>query len=154
MFSDSFKINVNKHNDAEKLIILAKVNHPSLTNGIRIAQDSAGLVFENEEYLPFPMKVKMDNQIQGELPKATITIPNMAKQIVKWIDTTGGARNGMIEVIITRRSTLEREYSVIFEIMEVRVDSNTITFSVAVQNNLNKPSCRWIYSPKRARGLF
>lgn len=154
MFSESFKINVNKNASEEMLLILIRVSHPTLTIPICLVKDTKKVIFEGDEYIPFPMKIKMDNQVQGELPKATIVIPNFAKQIVKWIDSTMGAKNGLIEVIITRRSSLEKEYAVLFEIMEVNISHSTVSFSVAVQNNLNKPSIRWVYSPKRARGLF
>lgn len=154
MFSEEFKINVNKHASEEKLISVIKVHHPSLVSAVRLVQDNSPIIFEGEEYIPFPMTISMQNQIEGELPKGVLTIPNMAKQITKWIDETMGAIGGKIEVIITRRSTLEREYFVVFEIDEIKIDSQSIVFTISVQDNLNKPSSRWRYDSKRAIGLF
>lgn len=154
MFSESFKINVNKNASEEKLISLVRVSHESLTSPVCLVQDNERIIFEDEEYIPFPMTIKMESQVEGELPKAVIVIPNMAKQIVKWIDSTMGARGGKIEVIITRRSTLEREYGVIFNIDNVKITITDIVFDVTVQNNLSKPAIRARYNKKFSPGLF
>lgn len=152
--NESFKINVNKHNANEKIIMLVKVVHPTLSSSIRLVQDNQKIIFEDEEYIPFPMSIKMENQIEGELPKATITIPNVAKQIVKWVDVTMGASGASIDVVLTRRSTLSRDYEVTFDIEGVVITSESITFSMSVQNNLVKPAIRWRYDTSHAIGLF
>lgn len=154
MFSDDFKINVNKNASEEKLISLITVKHPTLLTQVRLVQDSVPITFENEEYIPFPMNIKMDNQVENELPEAQISIPNASRQIVKWVDESMGARGGTIEVVITRRSTLEREYGVVFNIESVNITSDEILFKVSVQNNLTKPAIRWTYDTNHAIGLF
>lgn len=154
MFNESFKINVNKLNSDEKLITLARVIHPSLNANICMANDSHEVVFEGLTYLPFPFVIKMQNQIEGELPKATLTTSNTSPQIVKWIDETMGARNGKVEVNITRRSILNSDYNVIFEIDTVKVNLDEIVFTMSVQDNLTKPAIRWRYDNNHAIGVI
>src|SRR5690554_381295 len=154
MFSDSFKINVNKNASEERLISLVRVAHPTLEESVRLVQDTLPIIFGNEEYIPFPMVIKMDNQSERELPVAQISIPNAARQITKWVDESMGARGGTIEIIITRRSTLEREYGVVFNIDSVSITSDDIIFKVSVQDNLTRPAIRWVYDTTHAIGLF
>lgn len=154
MFDNEFKINVNKNSANEKIISLLIVRHPSLTSPIRLVNDSKSIVFEGEEYVPFPMRIKLNNQVENELPSAKITIPNVAKQITKAIDATGGARNGEIEVILTRRSSLVRDYSIFFKINSVLIDSRVIEFSISIQDNILSESIRWKYDKDHAIGIF
>lgn len=153
IFDESFKINVNKLNSDEKIITIARISHPSLNSNIAIASDSDPIIIDGVDYLSFPFVVKMQNQVEGELPKATMTIPNVAPQIVKWIDESMGARNGKIEISITRRSTQRIEYSVVFNIDTIKITLDEIVFTMSVQDNLTKPAIRWRYDNNHAIGI-
>lgn len=152
--SESFKINVNKFNSSEKLIAIVRLSNRTLTEPITIVDDNKEIVFEGETYLPFPFKLKLNDQIEGQLPQASLIIPNMSPQIAKWIDSTMGARDSNVEVIVTRRSSLQRDHFASFEIDSVAINNQIITFSLSVQNNLIKRAIRWTYDRTHAPGLF
>lgn len=154
MFSDSFKINVNRNSSVEKVLSLVRVTHPSLSAPICLINDSDGIVFQDEEYIPFPMRITVNDQTEGELPSSTIDIPNMAKQITKAIDEALGVYGGLVEIIITRRSSLIKEYSIKFNINSVSIDSRKISFNIAIQNILFKESIRWKFDQDHAMSLF
>lgn len=154
MFSESFKINVNKNCSSEKVISLVRVTHPSLLMPICLIDDSEKIIFQDEEYIPFPMRISINNQSEGELPSSTIDIPNISKQITKAIDEALGVYGGLVEIIITRRSSLIKEYSIKFNINSVSIDSKKISFNIAIQNILFKESIRWKFDKDHAVSLF
>lgn len=154
MASESLKINVNKFNSSEKLISLIRLKNTRLSYNINLVDDSDEIVFEGETFIPFPFRLKLEDQIEGQLPQASLIIPNMAPQIAKWLDSTLGGRDSQLEVIITRRTTLTRDHYVNFEIDRTSITNRVITFSLSIQNNLIKRAIRWTYDRTHAPGLF
>lgn len=151
---EGFKININKFNSSEKLIALIRMTHPDLDIPITIVDDKKEIVFEGETYLPFPFRLKLNDQVEGQLPRASLIIPNMSSQIAKWVDMTLGARDAVVEVIVTRRSSLKRDHFAQFEVDKATINPQIITFSLSVQNNLVKRAIRWTYDRTHAPSLF
>lgn len=152
--NESFKINVNKFNSNEKLLALIKIKHPDLEIPLTLVDDNADIIFEEETYLSFPFRLKMNDQVEGQLPQASLIIPNVSGQITKWIDETMGAKDARVEIIITRRSTLTKDYGVNFGVDRVTINNRMITISLSIQNNLIKRAVRWTYDRDHAPGLF
>lgn len=153
-YSQGFKINVNKLNADEALLVLVRITHPYVATPICLVNDSNDIVVGSETFLKMPFSLKKQSDVQGELPKATFVLPNVGKAIVKWIDSTGGGRDAKIDVLLTRRSNPIIEDSIQFGIQSVKVDSNNVNFTLFIQNNLIKRSIRWVYDLNHAPGLF
>lgn len=153
-YSNGFKINVNKLNADEALLVLVKITHPYVSQPICLVNDSNDLVVGDETFLAMPFSLKKQNDIQGELPKANLIMANSGKSLIKWIDASGGGRKAKIEVLLTRRSNTIIEESIIFGISNVTIDSQRVSFSLIVQNNLIKRSIRWVYDLFHSPGIF
>lgn len=154
-FSSGLKINVNKLNADEQLLVLLEISHPFLTTPIRIVNDDKDFLFLSNNYLPMGFDISRQSDVKGELPKITLTVPNVGRGMVRWIDGSGGGKDAKMTVYLVRRSTP----ATIEEKLELGIESTnisikTITFNLVIQNNLIKRSMRYIYDNKRAKGLF
>lgn len=154
MATDNLKINVNKLNSHNKLCALVKITHPSMNFPLTIIDDNEKMIFEGLEYIPFPFKLKLTDQVEGQLPQANLVIPNTSSVVAKWIDSTLGGRGAKVEIIITRRNSGRRDYYATLDIDRVIINNESITFSLAVQNNLTKRAIRWTYDKFHAPALF
>lgn len=152
--SDGFKINVNRLNATESLMILLEITHPFISEPIRLVNDSQDMLFLGNNYLAMPFNVVRQDDIQGELPKVNLVIPNVGRSLVKWVDSSGGGRGAKINVLLARRSSSVEEERIEFGINNVTVSTETVNFSLVIQNNLVKRSVRYIYDSHRAMGLF
>ena len=154
-YSDGLKINVNKLNADEMLLVLLEIEHPMVTDTIRLVSDNRDLVSNGENYLAMNFGIERQSDVQNELPMVTLSIPNVGRSLVKWIDSSGGGRDAKITLMITRRSTPNIiEESIVFGIQSVNITTKLISFSLIIQNNLNKRAMRFIYDTKRSPGLF
>jgi len=154
-YSDGFKINVNKLNNDEMLLVLLEVSHPFLSVPVRLVNDNKDFVFNGNNFLAMPFKVKRQDDVQGELPKVSLSIPNVGRTLVKWIDSSGGGRNATMSIILSRRSTpnvIEEKLNL--GIQSVSINTELVTFILIVQNNLSKRSMKFTYDLNRAPGLF
>lgn len=154
MYSQGFKINVNKLNADEPLLVLVKIEHPFISEPVRLVNDVANFTLSGETYLAMPFSISRQSDVQGELPKVSLTIANIGRSLVKWVDSTNGGRNTKMTIILARRSAQIVEESLSLGISSVSVTTQTIRFNLIIQNNLIKRSIRWIYDKEHAAGLF
>ena len=154
MYSQGFKINVNKLNADEALLSLVKIEHPFVSDPICLVNDSQDLEFLGDHYIAMPFEIKKHDDVQGELPRVSLNVSNIGKSLMKWIDASGGGRNAKITVYLTRRSNPIEEEKVVFGISTVSVTTKIISFNLVIQNNLIKRAVRWVYDMNHARGLF
>ena len=154
-FSPDFKVNVNRLNATENLLILLKIEHPFLSTPIFLINDNKNLISNSDDYLPMPFKLKRQNDVQGELPKVSLTIPNVGRSLVRWIDSSGGGIDAVLTVKLARRSSPNLiEESIDLGIESINVSTEAVVFNLVVQNNLTKTSMRFIYDKARFPGLF
>lgn len=154
MYSDEFKINVNKLNADEALLVILEIEHPLVDDPIRLVNDSQDLLFKGNTYIAMPFILKKQDDIQGELPRATITIANVGRTMIKWIDASGGGRGAKIKVSLVRRTSTDEEESISFDVGSVSVTTERVVFNLIIQNNLAKRAIRWVYDMVHSRGLF
>lgn len=154
-FSDDARVNFNRLNADEALLACLEISHNLLSETIRLVNDNKNLVSNGSEYVAFPFSVVPQDDIQGELPKVSLSVPNIGRELVRWIDSSGGAKGATIKVVLIRRSAPDLiEESLDFGINTVTINSQNVVFSLIVQNNLTKRSCRLVYNTKKAPGLF
>lgn len=154
-YSDGLKINVNRLNAIEKLLILLEISHPFLNTPVRLVNDSSDLLSNGENFIAMPFRVRRQDDIQGELPKVTLTVSNIGRTLVKWIDSTGGGKDAVVSVMLARRSNPDLiEERLDLAIESVNISTEVIVFNLVVQNNLTKRAIKYIYDAKRTPGLF
>lgn len=154
MYSNGFKVNVNKLNSDENILVLVKIEHPFISEPIRLVNDNINFTLEGEEYIAMPFNVSRQSDHQNELPKVSLEISNVGRSLVKWIDSSSGGRNAIVTIILARRSNQIIEEEITFGISSVSVTSLMVKISLVIQNNLTKRAIRFIYDTKRAPGLF
>lgn len=154
-YSDEFKVNVNKLNAEEQILVLLEITHPFITDPVRIVNDSQKLISNTFTFHPMGFELKRQDDVQGELPKVSLTIPNVGRALVKWIDSSNGGMNAIVKIMLARRSTPNLiEESLSLGIEKVSINTEAVTFSLVVQNNLIKRAVKFTYSVERAPGLF
>lgn len=154
-FSDEIKINFNKLNADEAVLVLIEISNSLISEPVRLVNDSKNLVSQGHDFVAMPFRATRQSDVQGELPKVNLTIPNVGRELVKWIDSSGGGRGSEIKVMLARRSRPDdHEETLYFSVQSVFINSQEVNFNLIVQNNLVKKSCKLVYDIKKAAGLF
>ena len=154
-YSDEFKINVNKLNSDELVLVLLEINHPFLSQTIRLVNDNRDFLLNGNNYLAMPFQITRQNDVQGEIPKVSLVVSNVGRSLIRWVDSTGGGKGATISIVLARRSDPNKEEErVSLNIERVSVTTQTVTFSLIVQNNFTVRAVKTLYDMKRAPGLF
>lgn len=154
-FSDNLKINVNKLNANESPLVLIEINHPLIPDTIRLVHDNCNVVSNGNTYVAMGFTIKRQADVQGELPKVTLTMQNVGRSLVKWIDMSGGGKDAEITAKIIRRSDPDTiEESIPMGVERITVTTLIITFHLVVYNNLVRRGIKLVYNNLTAPGLF
>jgi hypothetical protein len=154
-FSDNLKINVNAHMALETPIVLLEITHPQLSQTIRLVQDNQDIVSNGNSYVAMSFNLKRQADIQGELPKVTLTVQNIGRSLVKWIDQSGGGKDAVVLAKIVRRSDPDViEETITLGVERVSITMLSVVFSLVVYNNLAKRGIKISYTANRFPGLF
>jgi hypothetical protein len=154
-FSNNFKINVNRLNAQESVIVLLEIDHPLIPETIRLVRDNCDVVSNGETYNAMAFDFKRQDDVQGEVPKVTLQVQNIGRSLVKWIDQSGGGKDAEITALLIRRSSPNLiEERIKLQIERISITNTVINFSLVVQNNLVRRGIKYIYSVNRAPGLF
>ncbi len=154
-YTDALKINVNKLNAEEAPIILIEISHPMISEIIRIVQDNKDVVSNGFTYNAVSFQLQRQSDIQGELPKVTLTVQNVGRSLVRWIDMSGGGKQAVVTSKIIRRSDPDVvEEAITLGIERTTVTTMSIVFSLVVYNNLVRRGIKYIFNNKTAPGLF
>lgn len=154
-YSEGFKINVNKLNADEMVLVMCEITHPFLIDPVRIVNDSKNLISNGNEYISMSFEFVRQSDVKDELPKATISFPNVGREMVRWIDSSGGGRGSVIKMMLARRSSPDLiEESISFGIEQVKISTLRVDIVLIIQNNLSKRSMKYVYDLKRASSLF
>lgn len=153
-YSEGFKVNVNKLSQEEKIFIILTIEHPFLSTPVRLVNDSQDFEFLGENYLAMPFSIERQSDIKSELPQISLVIQNVGRSLIKWIDATGGGSKAKMKVGLARRSSNVLEEEITLGIQSVSINSETVSFSLVIQNNIILRANRWTYNKQRAPGLF
>lgn len=154
-YSQEFKINVNKLHADEALLILLEIDHPFISDTIRLVSDNQDLISNGENYIKTSFRITRQSDVQGELPRIQLTVPNIGRELVRWIDTSGGGKGASMTVKLVRRSSPNLiEESIKLDITSTTIDSQSVVFNLVVQNNLNKRATRFVFDKVKSPGIF
>lgn len=154
-FSDEFKINVNKLNADEAVLVCIEIRHPFISDVIRIVNDSDNLISNGNTYLPMGFEFKRHDDVENELPRCTVTFQNIGRLLTKWVDASGGGKMASFDMLLIRRKNPNFvEERISFEVGQCNVTTEIVGFELIIQNNLRKRAINYMYDLKRAEGLF
>lgn len=153
--SDDFKINVNKLNASEAVLTLLEITHPFITDPVRLVMDNCNVVSNGNTFIAMAFDIKRQDDIKDEVPKVEITLQNIGRSLVKWIDQSGGGRDAEVKAMLIRRSSPDLiEESINLSIERVFINSQFVRLSLTIQNNLIRKGTKWVFDKERAPGLF
>lgn len=150
-----FKSTLAEVNADETPLILIEINHPQLTAPIRVVNDTSDVTSNDNLYIAYPFNCVLPDDYENQLPKARIVIDNVGRELMYWIDTTGGGEGSTCTFKQIMRSNPNLiEWQVTMSLFNVQVTMQTVSAELGFENLFAKPAIMRRYDPKHAPGLF
>lgn len=136
-------------------VILLEISHAQLATPIRVVNDNSDLVSDGDTYTAFAFRVTLPTDIAGQLPRATLTIDNVGRELTQWLDASNGGKGAQVRFMQVMRDTPDViEYDITLDLLNVSQTLSTVSAELGYDDTLNLPGLPITYRPDVAPGIF
>ena len=121
---------------------------------LRLVNNNESIISNGLEYLPFPFKLNLPSDTGEKLPRITLTISNISKEIIEAIRSESTPPVLTIEMISSAYPDIVEKRLDFLTLRAVSYDANTITGELEVINVLSSGFPAEVYDPVHFPGLF
>ena len=154
-YSAEYKSTLAATSAPEAPLVLLELTHPGLTVPIRVVNDSANLTCQGNEYIACAFRCLPPDDLEEQLPKATMEIDNVGRELMYWVETSEGgygARARFMQVMRSRPDLIE--YEATLNLSNVRATMETVSAELGYDNIFTRPVVMMRYDPFTAPGVF
>lgn len=154
-YSTTARREISKVNADNLPVTLLEIDHPDLATPIRVVNDRSDIVFETNTYISMGFNITMPTDLQKGLPRSSLAIDNIGKELVSWLELSNGAPNTSVRIIqVLRSDPSVAEIDMLMTLSNITITSAYVTGELGFEDLLNVPAVTIIHSPEFAAGLF
>jgi hypothetical protein len=154
-YSAQYKSTLAKVSGEETPLILLEINHPELDVPIRVVNDTQNITSNGEEYIAFPFNCALPDDYENRLPRARISISNVGKDLMFWLETTDGGQGSTATFQQVMRSRPNQiEWEITMGLFNVTATNLEVSAELGFENLFAKPAISITYRPENSAGLF
>lgn len=154
-YSSQYKSTLAKVSSSESPRVLLQIDHPELASPIRVINDTQDLTSNGYIYIAFPFEVILPDDMENQLPKARLSISNVGKELMYWLETTDGGQGSTATFSQVMRSRPNQiEWSITMSLFNVNATNVEVSAELGFENLFAKPAISMQYRPNTAIALF
>lgn len=154
-YSAQYKSTLAEVNAEESPLILLEIDHPELTQPVRVVNDTTDVTSNGDTYIAFPFRCVLPDDFENQLPKARLSIDNVSRDLMFWIETTGGGQGSTATFKQIMRSNPDLiEWHIQMSLFNVTVNMQEISAELGFENLFGKPAVTFKYRPDNSPGLW
>ena len=97
----------------------------------------------------------MPDDYENQLPKARLAVDNIGRELMYWIETTGGGNGSTVRFMQIMRSRPDQiEWEITMSLYNVQATMQEISAELGFENLFSKPAINIQYRPTNSPGLF
>lgn len=136
----------------EHPFVLLKIEH-ALATPLRLINDTQDLVSNGERYIAVRFRPVWVDDVEGQLPRATLQIDNTSGTLSRLLEQTGGMRGmkiTMMQVLRSQPDVIERQIQL--DVDTVSMNTDAAQFGLGFEDMLNKSAINLTYRPPTTSG--
>lgn len=154
-YSAAYKSTLAGTSAPESPLLLLEINHPALPEPVRVIQDNQNLTCNGHKYIACPFRCELPDDFEAQLPRATLAIDNIGKELMYWIETSAGGQGSVVtfrQVMCSRPDLIE--WSITMNLYNVSANFKEVTGDLGYDNLFGRPAVQMLYKPDTAPGCF
>lgn len=153
--SSNFKAEANAVTSKVPFFTLAHLYHQPTGTDVYINNSNQDVVSNGNTYIACGFNFTLPNQDSNSTPRASISIDNIGKPILRYIYQTNGGFGTIVTVhIVLKTSPDVYEHTVIADLSSVNIDAKQVSFQITEGEYLQRKSVPFTYREFLAPGLF
>ena len=139
----------------ETPLILLEITHADLAVPVRVVNDTQDIVSGGETFVAFSFDITLPADIDKQLPRATLTLDNVGRELTQWLDASLGGRGSQCRVMQIMRDTPDvLEFDSTYDMLNVSQSITQVSCSLGYDDTLNLPGLAMFYRPENTPGLY
>lgn len=154
-YSAQYKSTLAKVSMEESPLILLEINHPELSQPVRVVNDTINITSNGNSFIAFPFNCSLPDDIENQLPRARLSISNVGRDLMYWLETTDGGQGSTATFQQVMRSRPNQiEWSITMSLFNVSATNLEVSAELGFENLFTKPAVSINYRPENSLGLF
>ena len=154
-YSAAYKSTLASTAAPEAPITLLEINHDDLLQPVRVVNDTQNVTSNGIEYTACPFRCVLPDDFESQLPKATLAVDNVGKELMYWIETSGGGRGATGRFIQIMRSRPDQiEWEITMNLSNVKATPKEVTADMGYDNIFSRPAISMRFDKFTAPGIF
>lgn len=154
-YSAEYKSTLSAVSAPEAPLILLVINHADLASPIRVVNDTQNITSNGNTYIGYPFRFILPNDYENQLPKAKLAIDNVGRDLMEWIESSGGAAGTTVTFMQIMRSRPNQiEWQITMSLYNVSVNPMEVTGELGFENLFAKPAISIQYRPETCAAIF
>lgn len=154
-YSSAFKSTLNSVSAPESPLVCLEITHPALSQAVRVVNDNLDLTSNGNLFIAAPFECVLPDDMENQLPKAKLAIDNIGRDLVYWLETSGGGEGAKVRFMQVMRSRPNSiEWETTMNLSNVQITMNKVTADLGFENIFSKPAVRIQYRPDNSAGMF
>ena len=154
-YSSAYKSTLAAVSAPEAPLILLEINHPALSQPVRVVDDTQDLVSNGNTFAGTPFRCSLPNDTENQLSKAKLSVDNIGRDLMYWIETSGGGPGSTVHFMQVMRSRPDQiEWEVTMNLFNVEVTMAEVSAELGFQNVFTFPATLVTYRPDNSPGIF
>lgn len=154
-YSSEYKSTLALVSAPEAPIMLMEIDHPALSSPVRVVNDTQDITSNGNLYIACPFRYVLPDDFEGQIPKAKISVDNVGRDLMYWIETSNGGNGSIVtfkQIMRSRPDLVEAEIEM--QMQAVSATMKEISAELGYENLLSKPAVSMAYRPENSPGLF
>lgn len=139
----------------EAPVYLLEIDHADLLVPVRICNDTQDIISNGDTYTAMPFRISLPSEPEQGLPSAQLSIDNIGRDLMIWIDGSNGGEGATVRVMQVMRAAPDvLEFDVTLWLRNVTAEVFEVKGTLGFENLLERPGLALQYRPDTAPGLF
>ncbi|OZI61549.1 DUF1833 family protein [Bordetella genomosp. 11] len=139
----------------ENLLACLEITHSALAVPIRVVRDTDDLVAQGNTFMACPFDITLPDDIEGQIPQATIQVDNVGREITEWLEVSGGGQGAKCRIILLYRSEPDIfEYDMTMDLSGMKIDNFKVSSNLGFADTLGQVAVVKTFTPATAPGLW
>lgn len=154
-YSAAYKSTLAGTSAPEAPLILLEINHAALAQPVRVVNDTQDLTSNGNLYIAMPFRCELPDDFEGQAPRARLAVDNVGRELMYWIETSGGGQGSQVTFRQVMRSRPDLiEWSITMSLYNVVATFSEVSGDLGFENLFGLPSIALTYRPDSAPGIF
>lgn len=154
-YSAAYKSTLAQTSAPEAPLILLEITHPDLALPVRVVNDTQDVTSNGDLYVAVPFRCELPDDLENQQPKARLAIDNVGRDLVYWLEISGGGEGSSVHVMQIMRSAPDVvEWEITMQLANVRITQAEVSGELNFENLFGRPAVAVQYRPDTAPGVF